>query len=133
MSRMRRIGQVLGRSQTPATGSKDQALQAALESGLLRVGDHYSRSFMQKLVHLFDDLLGPDYGQLWFEPVAGVPVGRVRHLPGEPTSPNATMMAWRLYNHRLYRQVWNHGPFGSEPENLKPNERPHEHALRAYG
>jgi len=108
--------------ETPSE-QRQKAMKAALESGLLRVGDYYSLRLAQRLIDQFY-LLGPDYEPIWFEPVANVPVGVVRFLPDENRPSTRTMIAWRLYNKRLYRTVWKRSPWGVEPEKPQTTAQP---------
>jgi len=98
-------------------------VEAALRSGLLRVGAYYSLRMAQHLIDQFH-LLGPDYSALWFEPVWYVPVGQIRFHPDESPPPPLikTMVAWRLYNTGLYHKVWGMGPYGVPPDENKPSE-----------
>lgn len=100
--------------ETPSE-QRRKAMRAALESGLLRVGDYYSARLAAMLDFRFH-LMGPDYGPLWLEPVANVPAGIVRLAPHEQPPATRTMLAFRLYNENLYRRTWGHSPYGAPPE-----------------
>jgi len=115
MKRLADIKPVGRRWHETPTDQRLKAVQAALKSGLLRVGDYYSARFAQRLCDHFH-LLGPDYDDLWFEPVEGVPVGIVRLAPHEQPPATRTMLAFRLYNESGYRRTWGHPPYGAPPE-----------------
>lgn len=96
--------------------AEKRKIQAAVKSGLLRVGDYYSLEFSMQLESKFW-LMGPEYGDaMWFEAAMYVPDELVRKLPHERPLPGRKRLARRLYNEALYRRVWGHGLYGPNPD-----------------